>query len=197
LAVAQDDDADVHNITAAIGDAVPAYRLMSWLDGDYPDALAMEDRFFLREKVDLSDNEEGVDEISSQSCDSNPADHFKSTPLPISGHTTDCQDSVPEYIHHYKAVKFKDIKVDASLHDTQEELMHHIKKHSYPPGIFDYVHEWATKWLNLGYKFDSAKAKTVMNRMMDRYEPFTGHPPKTIYRRLVDHLPPRQSATGI
>jgi hypothetical protein len=197
LAVAQDDDADVHNSSATIGDAVPAYRFMSWLDGDDPDALAMEDRCFLRRKVDLSDNEEEVDEFSSQSCDSNPSDHFKFITLPISGHATDCQYSVPEYIHHYQSTKFKDIKVDASLHDAHEQLMHHIKTHSYPPGLFDDVHEWAKKWLNLGYKFESAKAKTMMNRIMAKYMPFTGPPPNTIYRRLGDHLPPHQSATGI
>jgi hypothetical protein len=82
--------------------------------------------------------------------------------------------------------------VDDSLHDTQEELMHHIKKQSYPPGIFDDVHEWANKWLKLGYKIDSAKAKIVMNRMMAKYEPFTPHPPNTIYLSLDDHLPPSQ-----
>jgi hypothetical protein len=46
------------------------------------------------------------------------------------------------------------------------------------------------KWLNLGYKFESAKAKTVMNRMMAKYEPFTPPPPNTIYRRIGNHLPP-------
>jgi hypothetical protein len=71
-AVPQDDDANVHNIMATIGDAVPAYNFLSWLDGDDPDALAMEDHFFLLGEVDLSDDEEEVDEFSSQSCDSNP-----------------------------------------------------------------------------------------------------------------------------
>jgi hypothetical protein len=188
--VAQDDDADVHNSTATIGDAVPAYRFMPWIDGDDPDALAMEDRFFLRGEVDLSNDEEEVDELSSQSCGSNPADNFKFVSLPISGHATDCQYIVPEYIHQYQSAKLKDIKVDASLHDAQEELMHHIKKHSYPPGLFDDVHKWAKKWLNLGCKFESAKAKTLMNQMMAKYEPFMGPPPNTIYRSLVDHLPP-------
>jgi hypothetical protein len=94
-AVPQDDDADVHNSTATIGDTVPAYRFLSWLDCDDPDALAMEDRFFLRVEVDLSDNEEEVDEFSSHSCDSNPAYPFKFVPLPISGHATDCQGTVP------------------------------------------------------------------------------------------------------
>jgi hypothetical protein len=56
--------------------------------------------------------------------------------------------------------------------------------------MFDDVHQWAKKWLKLGYKFESAKSKTVMNRMMANYEPFTGPPPKTIYRSLGDHLPP-------
>jgi hypothetical protein len=40
-AVLQDDNDDVHNSTASVGDDVPAYRFMSWLDGDEPDALAM------------------------------------------------------------------------------------------------------------------------------------------------------------
>jgi hypothetical protein len=71
---------------------VPVYRFISWLDGDDPATLAMEDRFFLRGKVDLSDDEEEVDEFSSQSCDSNPGYHLKVIPLPISGHATDCQD---------------------------------------------------------------------------------------------------------
>jgi hypothetical protein len=47
--------------------------------------------------------------------------------------------------------------------------------------MFDDVHQWAKKWLKLGYKFESAKSKRVMNRMMVKYEPFTGPPPKTIY----------------
>jgi hypothetical protein len=46
------------------------------------------------------------------------------------------------------------------------------------------------KRLNLGYKFESEKSKTVMNRMVAKYEPFTGPPPKTIYGSLGDHLPP-------
>jgi hypothetical protein len=100
---------------------------VSWLDGDDPDALAMEDRFVLRGKVDLSDDKEEFDEFSSQSCDSSPADHFKFFLLPIYGHATDFQDSVPEYIHHYRSAKFKDMKLDASLHDAHEEIMHHIK----------------------------------------------------------------------
>jgi hypothetical protein len=45
------------------------------------------------------------------------------------------------------------------------------------------------KWLKLGYKFELAKSKTVMNRMTAKCEPFTGPPPKTIYRSLGDHLP--------
>jgi hypothetical protein len=122
-AVPQDDNTDVHNSTATIGDAVPAYHFMSWLDGDDPDALAMEDRFFLRGEVARSNDEEEVDEFSSQSGDSNPAEHFKFTPLPIYGPATDCQYAVPEYIYHYQSAKFKEIKVDASLHDAQEELI--------------------------------------------------------------------------
>jgi hypothetical protein len=90
-AVPQGDNADVHNSTTTVGDAVPEYRFMSWLDDNDHDALTMEDRFFLRGQVDLSDDEGEVDEFSSQSGDSNPADHFKFAPLPISGHATDCQ----------------------------------------------------------------------------------------------------------
>jgi hypothetical protein len=54
---------------------------MSWIDGDDPGALAIEELFFLRVKVDLSDDKEEVDEFSSQSCDSNPGDHFKFPPF--------------------------------------------------------------------------------------------------------------------
>jgi hypothetical protein len=46
------------------------------------------------------------------------------------------------------------------------------------------------KRLKLGYKFESKKAKTVMNRKMAKYEPFAVTPPKTIYRSLGDHLLP-------
>jgi hypothetical protein len=42
----------------------------------------------------------------------------------------------------------------------------------------------------IGLQVESAKSKTVMNQMMAKYEPFTGPPPKTIYRSLGDHLPP-------
>jgi hypothetical protein len=52
-------------------------------------------------------------------------------PLPTSGHPVDVQDTYPEYIHHYQSAKFKDIKVYATLQDAQEELMHHIKTHSF------------------------------------------------------------------
>jgi hypothetical protein len=96
LDVAKHDDADGRNSTATIGYAVPAYSFMLWIDGYGPHALATGDRFFLRGKVDLSDEEEEVGNFLSQSCDSNPADHFKFVPLPLSGHATDCQDSVPE-----------------------------------------------------------------------------------------------------
>jgi hypothetical protein len=64
--------------------------------------------------------------------------------------------------------------VDATLHDAQEELMYYIKKHSFPLGLCDDVHQWAKKWLKLGYKFESENSKTVMSRMMSKYEPFTG-----------------------
>jgi hypothetical protein len=94
-ALAQDDDANVHNSTETIRDAVHAYCFMSWLNGDDPGAPAMEDRCFLQGKVDISDNEEEVDNFSTQSCDSNPADHFKFAPPPFSGHATDFQASVP------------------------------------------------------------------------------------------------------
>jgi hypothetical protein len=43
-----DDEAAGHNCTATIGEAVPAYRFMAWLDGE-PDLLGMEDRFFFVE----------------------------------------------------------------------------------------------------------------------------------------------------
>jgi hypothetical protein len=46
------------------------------------------------------------------------------------------------------------------------------------------------KWLRLGYKFESAKSKTVMNRMVAKYELFTGPLPKNIYRSICDHLIP-------
>jgi hypothetical protein len=60
-----------------------------------------------------------------------------------------------------KSSKTSRCKVDATLHDAQEELMHHIEKHSFPPGLFDDVHQWAEKWLKLGYKFESAKSKQL------------------------------------
>jgi hypothetical protein len=55
-AVPQDNDADVHNITATIGDDVPAHCFRSWLDGDEPDALVIEDRCLLRGEVYLSND---------------------------------------------------------------------------------------------------------------------------------------------
>jgi hypothetical protein len=109
---------------AVVGDDVPVYCFMSRLDGNEPDAPAMEDRFFLQGDVNISDDEEEVDGFSSQSGDSNPAEYFNIASPPISGHSTDGQDTVPEYIHHYQLAKFKDINVDTSLH---EDLMHHIK----------------------------------------------------------------------
>jgi hypothetical protein len=141
-----DDEAAGNNSMATIGDAVHAYRFMAWLDGE-PDLLAMEDRFFLRGDVadveDVVDHED--DNLSFQSGESNSTEHFNLVSLPTSGHPLDVQDTDPEYIHHYQSAKLKDIKVDATLHDTQEELMHHLKKHSFPPGLFDYVHQWANK----------------------------------------------------
>jgi hypothetical protein len=180
-AAGDDDEASGHNSTATIGAAVPAYRFMAWLDGK-PDLPAMEDRFFLR--WDVEDVEDVVehdeDNISFQSGESNSREHFNFVPLPTSGHPIEVQDIAPEYIHHYQAANFKDIKVDATLHDAQEEFMHYIKKHSFPPGLFDDVHQWAKKWIKLGYTFELAKSKTVMSRMMSKYEPFTRPPPKTI-----------------
>jgi hypothetical protein len=67
------------------------------------------------------------------------------------------------------------------LHNAQEE-------YSFHPGLFDNVHQWAKKWLKLGYKFEPAKSKTMMSRMMAKYEPFTGPPPNAIYRSLGDHF---------
>jgi hypothetical protein len=190
-AVGDDDEAAGHNSTVTIGEAVPAYRFMAWLVGE-PGLLGMEDRSFLRGDVDdLVDHEDNEDDnLSFLSGESNSTEHFNLPPLPTSGHPIDVQDTAPEYIHRYQAAKFKDITVDATLHDSQEELMHHIKKHSFCPGLFDDVHQWSRKWLKLGYKFESEKSKTVMNRMMEKYELFTGPPPKTIYRSLGDHLPP-------
>jgi hypothetical protein len=102
---------------------------MAWLDGE-PDLLAMEDRFFLRGDVedaeDVVDHDE--DNVSFKSGESSSPEHFNFVPLPTSGHPIEVQDTAPEYIHHYQAAKFKDTKVDATLHDAQEELMHYIKK---------------------------------------------------------------------
>jgi hypothetical protein len=106
---------------------VSAYRFMSWVDGDDPDALEVEYQFFLRGKVDLSDDEEELDEFSSQACDITSTYHFKFAPLPIYGHATDCKYAVPEYSHRYQSARLNDINVNASLHDAQEELMHNIK----------------------------------------------------------------------
>jgi hypothetical protein len=129
--VGDDDEAAGHNSAATIGNAVPVYRFMAWLDGE-PELLAMEDRFFLR--GDLADVEDVVhhedDNLSFQSGKSNSTEHFNVAPLSTSGHPIDVQDIAPEYIHHYQAEKFKDIKVDATLHDAQEELMHHILKNT-------------------------------------------------------------------
>jgi hypothetical protein len=67
------------------------------------------------------------DNLSFQSGESNSTEHFNFVPLPTSGYPIDVQDTAPEYIHHYQAAKFKDIKVNATLHDAQEALIHHIK----------------------------------------------------------------------
>jgi hypothetical protein len=58
-AVPQDDDTNVHNSMATVGDAVPAYRFNSWLGSDEPDALVMEDHILLLGEVDLCKNEGG------------------------------------------------------------------------------------------------------------------------------------------
>jgi hypothetical protein len=127
-AAGDDDVAAGHNSTATIGAAVPAYRFMAWLDGE-PGLLAKEDRFFLRGDVeDVEDVvEHDEDNMSFQSGGSNSREHFNFVPLPTSGLPVEVQDIAPEYIHHYQAAKFKDIKVDATLHDAQKELMHYIK----------------------------------------------------------------------
>jgi hypothetical protein len=46
--VCDGDEADGHNSTSTIGDAVPSYRFMAWLDGE-PDLLAMEHYFSVME----------------------------------------------------------------------------------------------------------------------------------------------------
>jgi hypothetical protein len=60
----------------------------------------MKYRCLFQGEVKLSDDGEEVDDFSSQSGDSNPAEHFNFAPLPISGHATDGQDAIPKYIHH-------------------------------------------------------------------------------------------------
>jgi hypothetical protein len=75
--------------------------------------------------------------------------------------------------------------------------MHHIKKTAILQGCLMMFTNGPT-WLKLGYKFVSAKAKTLMNRMMANYEPFTPclhQRPST--EALVITCPPHQSATGV
>jgi hypothetical protein len=127
-AAGDDDVAAGHNSTARIGAAVPAYRFMAWIDGE-PDLLAMEDRFFLRGDVeDVEDVvEHDEDNMSSQCGESSSREHFNFVPLPTSGLPIEVQDIAPEYINHYQEEKFKDIKVDTTLYNAQEELIHYIK----------------------------------------------------------------------
>jgi hypothetical protein len=70
--------------------------------------------------------EHDEDNMSFQSGESHSREQFNFVPLPTSGHPIEVQDIAPEYIHHYQEAKFKDIKVDATMHDAQEELMHYI-----------------------------------------------------------------------
>jgi hypothetical protein len=65
---------------------------------------------------DVVDHDE--DNVSFQSGESNSPYHFNFVPLPTSGHPIEVQDTAPEYINHYQAAKFKDITVDATLHDA-------------------------------------------------------------------------------
>jgi hypothetical protein len=55
-------------------------------------------------------------------------------PVPTSGHPIDFQETAQEYIHHYPTERLKDIKVDSTLHDAQEELLRHIKNTFSPLG---------------------------------------------------------------
>jgi hypothetical protein len=87
MATVEDDgEAAGHNSTATIGNAVPAYRFMAWIDGK-PDLLAMEDRVFLR--GDVADAEDVVDHedenLSFQSGESNSTEHFNFAPCLLLG----------------------------------------------------------------------------------------------------------------
>jgi hypothetical protein len=138
-----------------------------------------------------------VDDFSSQSGDSNPAEHFKFAPLPISGNSTDSQDAVPEYIHHYQESKFKDINVDYSLHDAQEELMHHIKNTAILQGCL--------MMFTNGKKNAQIGLQVWICKIKNSDEPNDGQvraihaPPHQIQstEALVITYLPHQSATGI
>jgi hypothetical protein len=51
--------------------------------------------YIFRGEVNLSYDEEEMDDFLSQSGDSNPADHLNFTPLHIYGHSTNDQYAVP------------------------------------------------------------------------------------------------------
>jgi hypothetical protein len=89
----------------------------------------MEYRLLLRGDVeDVEDVvEHDEDNMSFQSGEIISREHFNFVPLPTYGLPIEVQDIAPEYINHYQAAKVKDIMVDATLQDAQEELMHYIK----------------------------------------------------------------------
>jgi hypothetical protein len=196
--VAQDNDADVHNNTATIGDTVPAYRFMPWLYADDPDAFAMEDLFFLRGEVDLSNDEEEVDEFHPNHVIVAPHIISSSPPfLFLDMH----QFAKIQYHNTFTTTKQRSSRTSRWMLPRMTRSRSSciiLLKIQLSSKAFDDVHEWAKKWLKLGYKLESAKAKTVMNRMMSQYEPFTAPPhlrPST--EALVITYLPRQSATGI
>jgi hypothetical protein len=52
-----------------------------------------------------------------------------------------------------------------------------------------WVTQWVHEWSNGGYKFQSSSGKTLMKIMAEKYNSFTGDPPKIIYKSLMDNLP--------
>jgi hypothetical protein len=88
----------------------------------------------------------------------------------------------------YQSSKFQNLD-DSNINPAQERIMDYVKNNCVPPSIFEWVHKWAHEWCESGYAFVSPCAKTVINRMQDKYKHLNGDPPNTIYKSIMDHLP--------
>jgi hypothetical protein len=200
----QDDDGYVYDIIsgdqeygdhpAMVESHQQSHSFTNWLETGDPSSLAFGDRFFFPPSADVPSSDDET--IASRHSNNNSAntttmedDAFCFTLLPL---PDDVGCNIPPTIdvgHMYASPWFRGLDVP-NLYPAQKRLMNYLKTNSLPPTIYDWVHEWAQECCHLSYKFESPSGITVMKQMAEKYQKFTGDPPTTIYKSLMNNLPP-------